>query len=37
LLAGDRAAQTRSVIEAVARHELDPFAAVERLLASLRQ
>jgi LAO/AO transport system kinase len=35
LEARERAAETRSLIDAVARHELDPYAAVDRLLESL--
>jgi GTPase len=31
----DRAKETRAVIDAVARHELDPYAAVDKLLGGL--
>ena len=36
LEAPDRADETRSIIDAVARHELDPYAAVDRLLGEGR-
>jgi LAO/AO transport system kinase len=35
LLAPDRAAATTATLDAVVRHELDPYAAADRLLASL--
>ena len=34
--ADDRRAETQAILRAVADHELDPFTAVDRLLASLR-
>ena len=37
LEASDRADLARATIDAVGRHELDPFAAADRLLASLRR
>jgi LAO/AO transport system kinase len=36
LAAPERRAETDAILRAVADHELDPFAAVDRLLASLR-
>jgi LAO/AO transport system kinase len=37
LTSPEHAAGTQAALEAVARHELDPFAAVDRLLATLRR
>ena len=37
LTSGALAAETAGIVEAVARHDLDPYAAVDRLLADLRR